>query len=104
MDHFFQNRGRLISLNTTGLDAHEGKNGSWEIWNVQLATLIYKHCIYLSLERNILEQMTADRSHFNLLFCLAASEQKEQNINLNTEVENDWRKGQMVELIIFLEF
>ena len=28
LTHSFQNRGPLISLNTTDLNAHEGKNGS----------------------------------------------------------------------------
>ena len=53
-----------------------------------MATFQYKHCIYLSLERNILEQIIVDLSHFNFLFCLATFEQKQQNINLNTEMEN----------------
>ena len=67
-----------------------------------MATFQYKHCIYLSLEKNILEQIIVDLSHFNFLFCLATFEQKQQNINLNTEMENVWRKCQIVEMIIFL--
>lgn len=51
-----------------------------------LAAFRYKHYIYLSLERNSLELIIADLSHFNL-FLIAANEQKEQDINLKTE----WR-------------
>lgn len=49
---------------------------------------MYKHCMYLSFERNILEQIV-NGSHFNLLSCVAVYKQKEQNINLKTEVGND---------------
>lgn len=73
-DHCLQKRGPLTSLNMTELNVDEGYPDSLEIWNLQLAFFMYEHCVYLGLERHVLEQIITDLRHCKFLSCMAGYE------------------------------